>query len=153
MSHGPRIPDPESALAQTARLIVEPMQKAVNRYKWIVRVTVVIMVLIAVGAWELWQQNSRACNAGNGYRASQTAIWNDFIGILIQPRHPTQAQSAAAQAFLDTLPAHDAAAERKLLALLNVGPTDPETHAKAQAFAAYIASVDKPHSCPPNLAP
>lgn len=156
MSFGPRTePDPESALARTAREMIRPMQRAIDRYRRVIVLQFIMLVLIAglgvIGYCSIKSQASAACTSGNTFRHDQNIVWQQFLSVITQARSAPPGQVAAAKAFVSALspdPAVRQAGTARLVALLNEGSSDPDTRARAAAFLAYVHRVDAQRRCP-----
>jgi hypothetical protein len=73
---------------------------------------------------QLHNAGIQSCQAGNTYRAEQTEIWNDFIGLITASNaHPSAAALAEAHSFLMTVAKVDAL--RNCNALYGVGAASP----------------------------
>lgn len=155
---GPRRPD-ESELMYAARHLVAPMQRAVNRYQWVVRVLIGLMIAVIAGGYFIYangQENHATilsdCRHANQFRAQQNQVWQDFIAIIIQPSNGTPQQRAEANAFMKVITGdkqEQAAGGAALLHLL-ANPSDPAVKAKAVKFLHDVAATDAPRDCARN---
>lgn len=92
----------ESNFVKAAAGEVNKLIKANRVNRWVIQllavISVVLMVVVVglgVGVWELHKQNVDSCNSGNSFRAGNTQIWNDFIGLLITSKTPKSVVSIA----------------------------------------------------------
>lgn len=122
-----------ASLILATEKIVEPLRKAVSRYKWAVRIGAVLLVLmvaafiilgfVAVGQSrdnsQLAAQNAALkastvtlCQSGNIFRQGEQNIWDKLFALSYSAQKPT-----------------------------------PQNRKLGEEFLAYVAQVDAQHNC------
>lgn len=78
--------EPTQLLVTASQLLIR-VERALRWYRPVVIALVVAVLLIGAGGAGLYSTQQGQCHAGNAFRASDAANWDDFLDIALGP-HP-----------------------------------------------------------------